>query len=249
MIPFLSLPMALILHIETATTASSVALSANGILLAAAERNEKNLHASIITELINEVIVQAGVKLADIDAISVSKGPGSYTGLRIGVATAKGLCFALDKPLIAINTLEAMSAGVLSRLHKISHPIITYNLFGLRPLIDARRMEVYTAQFDQSGNLTESTNALILDQSTFLEQLAIMPLLFFGDGAEKIYELYQSHTNAYFMSDFLNSATFQITLANERFNASAFEDLRLFEPFYLKEFFNTQIAAGSNKIK
>lgn len=240
--------MALILHIETATSSSSVAISENGKLLGLAERNEKNLHASVITELISEASVMAGIDLNQLNAISVSKGPGSYTGLRIGVATAKGLCYGLEIPLIGINTLEAMSIGMLTHLKSAGKFLVADSQFTLCPMIDARRMEVYTARYDQSGKLTASTSALIIDENTFSEELATGPVVFFGDGSDKIKELYKSGEKAYFISDFLNSASFQIASATAAFTLSAFEDLRSFEPFYLKEFFTTQTSLKPKQI-
>ena len=239
MTPFPS-SMALLLHIETATSSSSVAISDNGKLLALAERNEKNIHASVITELITEAATLAGVALNELNAISVSMGPGSYTGLRIGVATAKGLCYGLEIPLIGINTLQVMSLGMLDKLKSTDPILIIESFFTVCPLIDARRMEVYTARYNQSGELTSDTSALIIDENTFSEELAIKPMVFFGDGSDKIKELYVSSKNACFVPDFLNSATFQIIPATAAFNLSNFEDLRSFEPFYLKEFFTTQ---------
>lgn len=232
--------MSLLLHIETATSSSSVAISDNGKLLALTERNEKNLHASVITELITEAATSAGVVLNELNAISVSKGPGSYTGLRIGVATAKGLCYGLEIPLIGINTLQAMGLGMLDKLKSADPKLIIEPIFTVCPLIDARRMEVYTARYNQSGELIAATRALIIDENTFSEELAVRPVIFFGDGSDKIKEQYVSSGNAYFISDFLNSASFQIAPATAAFNLSNFEDLRSFEPFYLKEFFTTQ---------
>jgi len=234
--------MALILHIETATSSTSVAISDNGKLLGLAERNEKNLHASVITDLISEAVTGAGINLNQLNAISVSKGPGSYTGLRIGVATAKGLCYGLEIPLIGINTLEAMSIGMLANLKSNDHLLINEPIFTVCPMIDARRMEVYTARYNQSGKLTAGTSAMIIDENTFFEELASGPVVFFGDGSDKIKKLYDSYGNAYFHSNFLNSATFQIVPATSAFTMSQFEDLCSFEPFYLKEFFTTQAA-------
>lgn len=219
----------MILQIETATTVCSVALAQEGRLIALRERNERNVHAEVVTIYIDEVMKEAGVTFAGLDAVAVSCGPGSYTGLRIGVSTAKGLCFASDKPLIAVETLAAMTAGVIAS-----------NLTGdaqlLCPMIDARRMEVYTALYDLNGNNIEPTNAAIIDENSFADQLANNKILFFGDGAEKCREALGGSPNALFLGDFVNSAAHLTTIAQQKFEAKQFEDVAYFEPFYLKDF-------------
>lgn len=219
----------MILQIETATTVCSVALAHQGKLIALRERNERNVHAEVITIFIDEVMKEAGITYADLDAVAVSCGPGSYTGLRIGVSTAKGLCFASNKPLIAVETLESMAAGVIAA-----------GLAGdaqlLCPMIDARRMEVYTALFDLNGSNIEPTNAAIIDESSFAHQLAGQKILFFGDGAEKCREALGGSANALFLADFTNSAAHLTTIAQQKFEAKQFEDVAYFEPFYLKDF-------------
>lgn len=237
--------MALILHIETATTASSVALSENGMLLSVSERHEKNLHASIITILISEVLEMAGRRLSDVQAVSVSMGPGSYTGLRIGVATAKGLCYGLNIPLIGINTLQAMSSGVAALPDLWPGAGALPDHYYLCPMIDARRMEVYMAIFDENQEEVIKTGAHIIDASTFEPWLSQRPVLIFGDGAEKIRELYTHQPAALFLPGFINSATFQVPLASRKFSRSHFENLYTFEPFYLKEFMTNAVLPKS----
>ena len=216
-----------ILQLETATSVCAVALSVDGITVASKEETAQNIHASKLTLFINEVMEMAGVKFDQLDAVAVSKGPGSYTGLRIGVSTTKGLCFALDKPLIAINTLKMMAAGFLAQ-----YP--TYR--GLVcPMIDARRMEVFTAIFDHSLSAVEDTNAKIIDESSFLEILEEQEITFIGNGAEKCSTIIQ-HKNARFLFDNFNSAANMSSLANEAFTDENFEDVAYFEPFYLKDF-------------
>ena len=216
-----------IFQIETATPVCAVALSIDGKTIAFKEETAQNIHASKLTLFINEIMEQAGIKFNDLDAVAVSKGPGSYTGLRIGVSTAKGLCFALDKPLIGINTLKMMAAGFLSE-----HP----NYSGLVcPMIDARRMEVFTAVFDHQLNEVEATNAKIVDENSFLTQLNQQQVTFIGNGAEKCSEMI-NHKNAKFVSSNFNSATNMSALANEAFINENFEDVAYFEPFYLKDF-------------
>ncbi len=219
--------MAKILQIETATQVCSVALSLNGKTVAVREEAAQNIHAAKLTLFIAEVMEIAGVSYADLDAIAVSKGPGSYTGLRIGVSTAKGLCFALDKPLIAINTLKMMANGFRS-----SQP--TYR--GLTcPMIDARRMEVFTAILDQDLHEVEPTQAKIIDESSFSDILISNQIAFIGDGAEKC-KLSIINANALYYAQNFNSAAHMSNLSYQAFLKEKFEDVAYFEPFYLKDF-------------
>lgn len=219
----------LILHIETATTMCSVALSAGIEILALKELNERNIHASQITLFIDEVMKKAGKNYADLNAIAVSKGPGSYTGLRIGVSTAKGLCYALDIPLIAVDTLEAMAIGILQNNSEISLNSL------LCPMIDARRMEVYTAIFDTNLKLLADVSAKILDEHSFDPFFTEKKLIFFGDGAAKSRQLYLNQTN-YFFLEFECSAAHMVPLAVYKYQNGQFENTAYFEPFYLKDF-------------
>lgn len=237
--------MALILHIETATTTSSVALSEHGILIGISERNEKNLHASIITLLISEVMELAGYALSDLDAVSVSMGPGSYTGLRIGVATAKGLCYGLNIPLIGINTLQAMSAGLAVKLKDTPHASLLTTQVYLCPMIDARRMEVYMAIYDEGQHEIEKTGAHIIDAGSFRHWSDQRLVLLFGDGSEKLQTLFENEAKVLFLPGFLNSASYQVSLARQKFSLSEFENLSTFEPFYLKEFMTTALLPKS----
>jgi tRNA threonylcarbamoyladenosine biosynthesis protein TsaB len=192
------------------------------------ESREKNIHSSIVTVFIDEVMKECGLSYRDLDAVVVSKGPGSYTGLRIGVSTAKGICYALDKPLIAINTLEAMAAGMLKGTPSL--PVI------LCPMIDARRMEVYNALFDTDLNCVRETKAEIIDENSFSEMLTDHILVLAGDGAEKCKALLGNHPNVRFIDDFFPSAINMVLPAEKKFQAAAFEDIAYFEPFYLKDF-------------
>ena len=221
--------MSLILQIETATSSCSVALAKNGYVLAEKQVNQRNIHAEVITLFIDELVGEAGVVYQDIDAVAVSSGPGSYTGLRIGVATAKGLCFALDKPLIAIETLEGMAYGIRKRGNYITEGML------LCPMIDARRMEVFTAVFNTKGEQIMPTAALIIDAHSFAELLSKHEIIFFGDGAGKFRETL-THPNARIVEGFANSATYLNTIAAAKFNAHDFVDVAYFEPFYLKDF-------------
>ncbi len=224
--------MSYILQIETATTICSVALAKDGKLIAVKQVDQRNVHAEVITLYIDELITSAGINYVDLDAIAVSSGPGSYTGLRIGVSTAKGLCYALDKPLIAIETLQSMANGIISNNNINADTLLC-------PMIDARRMEVYTALFDSTGNKVKATAAEIIDADSYNEQLKINKILFFGDGAEKCREILGSNPNAQFLTGFINSAEHLTNKAFERFTDKDFEDVAYFEPYYLKEFLVT----------
>jgi tRNA threonylcarbamoyladenosine biosynthesis protein TsaB len=218
----------MILQIETATTSCSLALANKGIVLAFKEINARNIHAEVITVYIDELMAQTNRNYSDIEAIAVSCGPGSYTGLRIGVSTAKGLCFALDKPLIAVPTLAAMAQGV-----------VQYNSVDdvlLCPMIDARRMEVYTAIYNNVGDVIKPVAAEIIDEQSFNDILAQSTVLFFGDGADKCREALGHNPNAEFLADFENSATHLTQIAADKFAKAEFEDVAYFEPYYLKDF-------------
>ena len=226
--------MSRILQIETATTVCSVALATDGIVVGYKQVDQRNIHAEVITLYIEELIGAAGLKYTDLDAIAISCGPGSYTGLRIGVSTAKGLCYALDKPLIAIETLEAMAYGVIAdKSLSIDEKAL------LCPMIDARRMEVYTALFDSAGNRMKATAAEIIDEQSFSDYLANQKVLFFGDGAEKCQTVLGSSKNAKFLNGFTNSAIHLTKKAAGKFAINDFEDVAYFEPFYLKDFLVT----------
>lgn len=225
-----------ILQIETATTVCSVALAKDGQVIASKDLEQRNIHAEVITVFIDELLAKTGAHYKDIDAIVVSCGPGSYTGLRIGVSTAKGLCFALDKPLIAIETLESMANGIIDDPSQLSALNLQLSTLLLCPMIDARRMEVYTAIFNTKGENIIPTAAEIIDENSFAELLKDNQVLFFGDGAEKCREVLGNNSNAYFLPGFTNSATHLTKKAAEKFAQKDFEDVAYFEPFYLKDF-------------
>jgi tRNA threonylcarbamoyladenosine biosynthesis protein TsaB len=218
-----------ILQIETATSICSVALSVSGKTTHVAELNEPNAHAAKLTRLIEQVIKEASLTLADLDAIAVSKGPGSYTGLRIGVSTAKGLCYGLEIPLIAIDSLHSLAAGFLLETDLAANTM-------LYPMIDARRLEVYTAVFDRDLLLVQPTKAQIIDLNYFDALTPDVPLVLFGDGADKFKDMFAGKANIQVVSDFKQSAAFLSKPAYEAFLNSNFEDIAYFEPFYLKDF-------------
>lgn len=220
--------MGLILNIETATRVCSVALGKDGALISFKETKVDRSHASSITIFIEQILSEEGLSAKDLDAIAVSKGPGSYTGLRIGVSTAKGLCYALDIPLIAINSLESLAQGYLENNDAT-------NIL-LCPMIDARRMEVYTAIYDCALNVLQQTSAEIIGENSFSEQLKTNKMVFIGEGADKCRSLLEGHKNASFETAGSISATSMVSMAEIAFKKNKFEDLAYFEPFYLKDF-------------
>lgn len=223
--------MSLLLLVETATTSCSVALAADEHIIALREIDQRNIHAEVITIFIEELFKETGKTYEQLDAIAVSCGPGSYTGLRIGVSTVKGLCFSLDKPMIAIETLSAMAHGFINR-----GATLIENDTLLCPMIDARRMEVYTALFDAVGNEVKPTAAEIIDGDSFNDLLDKQQIIFFGDGANKCRSVLAAHTNALFADNFINSAQDILTPAIEKLRNNDFVDVAYFEPFYLKDF-------------
>ncbi len=220
----------MILCLESATPVCSVALTENGNVIAFREINEGFSHASKLTVFISEVLEEARIKVGDLDAVAISSGPGSYTGLRIGVSVAKGLCLSADKPLISISTLEAMALGALEQIK----PIVK-NIF-LCPMIDARRMEVYCALYDIDLNVVKETSATIISDELFLDVRKGKSIYYFGDGAEKCKSVLDSIPEFKYLPDLFPSAKFMATLALEKFRKKDFENLALFEPFYLKEY-------------
>ncbi|WP_420148326.1 tRNA (adenosine(37)-N6)-threonylcarbamoyltransferase complex dimerization subunit type 1 TsaB [Spirosoma sp.] len=222
----------LLLSIDTSTAACSVALHKDDALAGCYELFTERTSAAMLTTLIHDVLHQAGHELNELDAIAVAKGPGSYTGLRISVSTAKGLCFALDKPLIAINTLAAMAEQI-----RACFPAG----YKLCPMIDARRMEVYCALYDTTGHEIQPTSAQIIDDTSFQDWLAQGPVVFFGDGAGKCKPLIDKHANAIFPEmNVIPSARTIGKLATAAFLDGQFENMVSFEPFYLKDFMTTQ---------
>ena len=219
--------MALLLNLETSTPVCSVSLSVNDEVISSKVSFEDKSHSALLTVFIDDVLKQAGYSMNKIDAVSVSEGPGSYTGLRIGVSVAKGICYALHKPLIAVDTLKAMAIMAREK----------YNLKEgiLCPMIDARRMEVYTKLFDIGLETIEETSAKIVDKKSFNTELNNHPVHFFGNGSAKCQQTLQ-HPNAHFLSDIYPLADYMAPLAFEAFQHSKFQDVAYFEPYYLKDF-------------
>jgi tRNA threonylcarbamoyladenosine biosynthesis protein TsaB len=227
--------MALILLLETATEVCSAAVALDGKVIALRESTNGFNHSEKLTVFISELLSDPALKNTRPDAVCVSSGPGSYTGLRIGISAAKGICYAADIPLIAVSTLDALAFYPANRE---SSRFPDGRKILLCPMLDARRMEVYTALYDHTGRRLTEISATIIDQNSFSEELQDHTILFIGNGAAKCREVI-THPHAQFDSDILASARFMSVLAEERFQAGNFEDVAYFEPFYLKDFVAT----------
>ena len=267
-----------ILLIETSTALCSTALAEDGVITAYRESSAPKAHASLTAVFVQEMLAERGITLSDCDAVCVSKGPGSYTGLRVGVSTAKGLCFGADKPLLAVGTLDTLVAQAVAdrSLNVNSDPVVTADrssdvtsgrltvipdqigdpLF-IIPMIDARRMEVYTAVFTNASPVIPSapsvipsevegsphyvqiteTTPVIVDENSFAEYLEQGPVLFIGDGAGKCADVIK-HPNAHFYQCHPKASS-MLSPAVAALRAGKFEDVAYFEPFYLKEFVAT----------
>ena len=241
----------MILCIETSTAVCSVALVNNGNVIALRESLDGQNHAEKITIFIDEVMKEANLSYKDLDAVATSMGPGSYTGLRIGVSTAKGLCYAMEKPLIAIDTLAAMAYGFKdTKTSRRQDTELTDNgqqtessefrvqgsKFILCPMIDARRMEVYSAFFNEELEKVSETEAIIVDENSFMELKQNNHLYLFGDGADKLASLFENDENITVVEKFHCSAAYMAKLADKAFKNNDFVDTAYFEPFYLKNF-------------
>lgn len=224
----------MILAIETATGMCSVALFGDGQVIGLLESDEHNAHSRILHVLIDRLLTDAGITVSQLEAIAVSKGPGSYTGLRIGVSTAKGFCYAKDIPLIAVNTLESMAYGM--RLSAGADLFI--------PMIDAKRMEVYSAVYDAKLALVKETSAEIITADSLAAFKDYPHIYVAGDGAAKCKDILQQQTNITFLDGFEASARFLMEPTMNAFNAQRFENVAYFEPFYLKDFI-----AGKPRVK
>jgi tRNA threonylcarbamoyladenosine biosynthesis protein TsaB len=220
-----------ILAIETATDVSSVALAEDGRLVAIQEIHANRSHARLVTVMTERLLADMDWQAADLSAVCVAKGPGSYTGLRVGVSVAKGFCLALDIPLLSLGSLEALAWSVADVARHLDAWIC--------PMIDARRMEVFTQLFDSNLQPVNAPEALIVGEGAFAEQLEKGRLIFLGDGAAKCRPLLASHPHAVFLEERLSSAASMVGAAHQRFLAGMHEDLITFEPFYLKEFVAT----------
>lgn len=219
--------MAKILNIETSTTVCSIAIGVDGETVSVNEINDGYSHAEEIEGLIAKSLKEAILEMADLDAISVSKGPGSYTGLRIGVSLAKGLCFGLNIPLISIPTLEAMCYHPKLASYRNEHRV---------PMLDARRMEVYSCILNAENKLVAQTEAVVVDEKSYESYLRNNELVFFGPGMEKCKEQLSIHQGAKFQQGILPSAQQMVRVSEKKYQQNLWEDVAYFEPFYLKDF-------------
>ncbi|OFX73434.1 MAG: tRNA (adenosine(37)-N6)-threonylcarbamoyltransferase complex dimerization subunit type 1 TsaB [Bacteroidetes bacterium GWE2_29_8] len=225
--------MSLILNIETSAKFCSIALGRNGKMIDLIESNEIYMHAQNINIFIQNILQKNNLTINDLDAIAVSEGPGSYTGLRIGISSAKGLAYGLDKPLIFINTLFAMANYVNSFINLDKEDYVI-------PMIDARRMEVYTAVYNSKIELATPPHALIIDENSFINLSSKGKIYLIGDAVTKTKPTLSKISNAVFIENIYPSAEFMINIANKYFIEKNFVDIAYSEPFYLKEFIATK---------
>ena len=220
----------ILLHIETATDVCSVALSRGAEVIGLKEEAGGNNHAKHLLPFVEEALKQSGCTVKDLNGVAVSVGPGSYTGLRIGVSTAKGIAYTAGIPVMAISTLEGIAQGAKALWTETSseQPQII-------PMIDARRMEVFTTRYDFAMNMMEEVSSKIVDESTFAELLATQPLLFCGNGMPKCRELLSAYPNAYFLDAHVSAKNLLLP-ALQKWQNHDFEDVAYFEPFYLKDY-------------
>jgi tRNA threonylcarbamoyladenosine biosynthesis protein TsaB len=224
--------------IDTATSVCSVILVKDDKVLSKKESTEDKAHASRLGVFIKQVMDEADLRIDQLDAIAVSKGPGSYTGLRIGVSTAKGLCYGAGIPLIAVETLQVMANGMLTEALETFTTGFNPDSALFCPMIDARRMEVYTALFDINNQKIRETNAIIVREDTFDSFFKNRQVVFAGDGADKCRSLLKHH-NALFLEGFKHSASYMVNIAQKAYKKRSFENLAYFEPYYLKDFIAT----------
>ncbi|HEY4785794.1 MAG TPA: tRNA (adenosine(37)-N6)-threonylcarbamoyltransferase complex dimerization subunit type 1 TsaB [Bacteroidales bacterium] len=228
--------MALILNIETATEVCSVALANEEGVLDYQENTEGKSHASLLTTFVDALLKNNNILPCHLDAIAVSSGPGSYTGLRIGVSAAKGLCYGANKPLLSIPTLQCMAYGFITQLSEDKKS--EYKDAWLCPMIDARRLEVYMAFFDLTGDFRSEIRAEIIDENSFDQILGKRKILLFGNGSDKCKSIIH-HPNAIFHQGFLPSAKDMTVLSQKDYENKKFMDVAYFEPYYLKDFVAT----------
>lgn len=227
----------MILNIETATHICSVSLSSGTKLIDIIESDQEKSHASLLAVFIDRILRKNSVKPDELEAVAVSKGPGSYTGLRIGVSTTKGIAYGASIPLISVNTLQALSYGAI--IHS-DNPLSTSEKDNAWycPMIDARRMEVYLAFYNNKNKIKRPVSANIIDTDSFRDIFAKRPVLFFGTGAGKTKSMLD-HPNAYFLDNHFPSSRFMIPLSDKAYKEKKYENTAYFEPFYLKDFVAT----------
>jgi tRNA threonylcarbamoyladenosine biosynthesis protein TsaB len=223
--------LATILHIESATLTCSISVAKDGNLLSIKESHDKSyVHSEKLVVYIDQALHEADLKPTGLDAICVTKGPGSYTGLRIGVSAAKGMCYGLNIPLLSVGSLESMAHWA-----KVNFEDEMIDATVICPMIDARRMEVYMQLFDAGLNALKPVVAEIIDEQSFASELEKGKVIFFGDGAQKCSDVI-THPNAVFLADFKSSSQGMMQLAEAKLAANQTEDVAYFEPYYLKDF-------------
>ncbi len=236
--------MSYILHFDTATKTCSVALSQGGTLVAYKDAGGSSYsHSGLLTVLTEELLKSQNVSFDELSAVCVNKGPGSYTGLRIGTSAAKGICYAKDIPLLAVNSLLNLANLCYEQKSEHKELIEKHSDFYLCPMIDARRMEVYSAVYDNELRPVKDIEATVIDENSFKELINEKAFFIFGDGAEKCVDILK-HPNLYYIKIIISSARGLVSPAYQKFINKDFEDVAYFEPFYLKEF-----AAGKPKVK
>ncbi len=222
--------MSLILHIDTALVSATVSIAENGVLLHSLQNEIQKDHAAFLHPAIEKLCSDLTIKLSDLSAIAVTEGPGSYTGLRVGMASAKGLCYALDKPLICIGSLPLLAHAAIKTIETAKAENARFTA-----MIDARRMEVYTAVYDEKLNCVQAPHAKIIDEQSYQEILQ-QPVYFFGSGAAKFQTISVSE-NAHFIE--VNDCVHSLShLSHEKFIQQQFSDLANTEPLYVKEFYS-----------
>ncbi len=230
--------MALILNIETSTEVCSVVLSKDGKTVVEKESSSGLKHSELLTVFIEDILKHNHFDKSDLDAVAVSKGPGSYTGLRIGVSAAKGLCYGLDIPLISVSTLDAFANYVVNNQKDFIGEDDVADAF-ICPMLDARRMEVYTALYDFNNQKIEDVHAKIIESDSFANQLNKGKIIFVGNATVKVKDII-THKNAIFTQLSKASARFMQNLSEKAYCNKNFEDVAYFEPFYLKDFIATK---------
>ena len=225
--------MALILCIETGTDVCSAALARDGELLSLRESDEGRDHARRIAVYVDELLAEMNLQAEDLDAVAVGRGPGSYTGLRIGVSFAKGLCYGIGKPLLSVGSLDALVEVAREDYEAGIVAVDRWDEALLCPMVDARRMEVYTQLFDSCGTACSEVSATVIDGDSFAaERRSGKPFVIFGNGARKCADILEGAT----LIEVAPSARGLVRLAQEAFDAGSTEDVAYFEPFYLKDF-------------
>lgn len=226
--------MPFILLLETSSTVCSVALSKGTDIIQCIESSEANVNSSLLSVFIHKILKEAGIAAHELNAVAVSNGPGSYTGLRIGLSTAKGICYGADLPLITLDSLQVMAA-----YFKKSNPTLIQSIALLIPLIDARRQEVYAGFYNAAIQPIKNPEAIILNEFSFKDFTDRHPCLFIGNGAEKTKSILKNSNNSRFYPHFTTSAIGMADIAWQMYQQQQFADVAYTEPFYLKEAYTT----------